>query len=77
MKANIITQEVEVYRIRIDYIKPEHEGVQLLIKYYNATPTTSTHKIYTKSTSLVPHRPYSILLLCYSMPIMKTQGLCL
>jgi len=36
MKAKINIQEVEVNKIRIDYIKPEHEGVQLLIKYYNA-----------------------------------------
>jgi len=63
MKAKINTQEVEVYRIRIDYIKPRHEGVQLLIEYYNAIPTTSIHKIYTKSISLEPHRPYSLLLL--------------
>jgi len=27
MKAKINTQEVEVNRIRIDYIKPEHKGV--------------------------------------------------
>jgi len=27
MKAKKNTQEVEVNRIRIDYIKPEHEGV--------------------------------------------------
>ena len=33
MKAKINTQEVEVNRIRIDYIKPGHEGVQLLIEY--------------------------------------------
>ena len=63
MKAKINTQEVEVNRIRIDYIKPGHEGVQLLIEYYNAIPAASTHKIYTKSTSLVSHRPYSTLLL--------------
>ena len=63
MKTKINTQEVEVNRIRIDYIKPGHEGVQLLIEYYNAIQATSTHKIYTKSTSLVPHRPYSTLLL--------------
>jgi len=30
MKAKINTQEVEVYSIKIDYIKPGHEGVQLL-----------------------------------------------
>jgi len=36
MKAKINIQEVEVNRIRIDYIKPGHEGVQLLIEYYNA-----------------------------------------
>jgi len=52
-----------VDRIKIDYIKRGHEGVQLLIEYYNAIPTTSTHKIYTKSTSLMPHIPYSTLLL--------------
>jgi len=63
MKAKINTQEVEVNIIRIYYIKPGYEGVQLLIEYYNAIPATSTHKIYTKSTSLVPYKPYSILLL--------------
>jgi len=63
MKVKINAQEVEVYIIRIDYIKPGHEGVQLLIEYYNAIPATSTHKIYTKNISLVPHRPYSIQLL--------------
>jgi len=63
MKAKINTQGVEVYGIRIDYIKTGHEGVQLLIEYYNAIITTSTHKIYTKSISIAPHRPYSILLL--------------
>jgi len=47
----------------MDYIKPEHEEAQLLIEYYSAIIATSTHKIYTKSTSLMPHRPYSILLL--------------
>ena len=47
-------------RIRIDYIKPGHEGVQLLIEYYNTISAASTHKIYTKSTSLVP-----ILSYCY------------
>jgi len=55
MKAKINTQEVEVYKFIIDYIKPGHEGVQLLIKYYNAIPATSTHKIYIKSTSLMAH----------------------
>jgi len=55
MKVEINTQGVEVNKIRIDYIKLEHEGVQLLIKYYNAIPTTFTHKVYTKSTSLVSH----------------------
>jgi len=63
MKAKINTREVEVNIIIIDYIKPGYEIVQLLIEYYNVIPTTSTHKIYTKSTSLVPHRPHSILLL--------------
>jgi len=63
MKAKINIQEVEVYRIRIDYIKPGHEGVQLLIEYYNAFPTTFTNKIYNKSNSHVPHRPYFILML--------------
>jgi len=50
MKAKLDTQEVGVY-----IIKPRHEGVQLLIEYYNAIPVASTHKIYTKSTSLVSH----------------------
>jgi len=63
MKAKINTHEIEANIIKIDYIKPRHEGVQLLIEYYNAIPTTFTHKIYTKSTSLVPHKPYSTLLL--------------
>jgi len=66
MKTKINTQEVRVYRIKIDYIKPVHEGVHLLIEYYHAIPTTSTHKIYAKSTSLVPHILYSILLLHFS-----------
>jgi len=75
MKAKINTQDVELYRIIIDYIKPGHEGVQLLIEYYNAIPATSTHKIYTKSISLEPHTP--ILPYCYistfhSMSRMKT-----
>jgi len=51
-----------VNRIWIDYIKPRHEVVQLLKECYNAIPTTSTHKIYTKSTSFMPNRPYFILL---------------
>jgi len=34
MKAKINTQEVEMNKI--DYIKPGHKGVQLLIEYYNA-----------------------------------------
>jgi len=63
MKAKINTQEVEVNRIRINYIKHGHKGVQLLVEYYNAIPAASTHKIYTKSTSLVPHRPSSVLVL--------------
>jgi len=63
MKVKINTQEVELNRTRIDYIKPKHEGVQLLIKYYNAISTAFTHKIYTESISLVPHKLYSILLL--------------
>ena len=46
IKAKINTQEVEVNRIRIDYIKLGHEGVQLLIEYYNAISTTSTHNIH-------------------------------
>jgi len=50
-----------VNKIKIDYIKPGHKGVQLLIEYYNAIAASSTHKIYTKSTSLGPHIPYSIL----------------
>jgi len=33
MKAKINTQEVEMNRIIIDYIKPGHVGVQLLVKY--------------------------------------------
>jgi len=53
IKAKINTQEVEVYRIKIGYIKPRHEGVQLLIEYYNAILVASTHKIYTKHISLV------------------------
>jgi len=65
MKAKINTKEVEVNRIKINYIKPGHEGVKLFIEYYNAIPATSTHKIYTKSTSLVPHRPYYVLILHY------------
>jgi len=56
MKAKINTQEVKKYRIRIDYIKPGHEGVQLLIEYYNAISAISTHKIYTKSIYFVPHK---------------------
>jgi len=52
-----------VNRIKIDYIKPGHQGVQLLIEYYNEIPTTSTHKIYTKSTSLVPYKSYFTILL--------------
>jgi len=63
MKAKINTQEVEVNRIRIDYIKPGNKGVQLLTEYYNAIPVVSTHKTYTKSTSLVPHKPYFVLIL--------------
>jgi len=63
MIEKINTQEVKVNRIRIDYIKPGHEEVQLLIEYYNAILTAYTPKIYTKSTSLVSHRPHSILLL--------------
>jgi len=62
MKAKINTQKLEMYRIRIDNIKLGHKGVQLLIEYYNAISTTSTHKIYTKSISL-SLRPYSLLLL--------------
>ena len=61
MKAKINIQEVEVYKIRIDYIKLGHKGIQLLIEYYNVIPAAFTHKIYTKSISLVPHRPYSFL----------------
>jgi len=52
MKANIKTQEVEVNKIRTDYIKPGHEGVQLLIEYYNAIPAASIHKIYTITSQL-------------------------
>ena len=36
IKAKINTQEVEMNRIRTGYIKPRHEGVTLLIEYYNA-----------------------------------------
>jgi len=70
-------QGVEVNKIKIDYIKPGHEKVQLLIEYYNAIPTTSTHKIYTKSTSVVPHRPYPTTTLwgLHSMLRMKSQGI--
>jgi len=63
MKAKINTQEVEVYGIRINYIKLGHERVQLLIEYYNVITAASTHKIYTKSISIFPNKPYSILLL--------------
>jgi len=63
MKTKINIQEVEVNRIIIDYIKLGHERVQLLIEYYNAIPATFTHKIYTKSTSLVHHRPSFVLIL--------------
>jgi len=52
-----------VNRIISNYIKPGHKGVQLLIEYYNAILATSTHKIYTKGTSVMPHRPYFTLLL--------------
>jgi len=55
MKAKINTQEVEVNKIRTDYIKLGHKKVQLLIEYYKAIPAASTHKIYTKSISLMPH----------------------
>jgi len=65
MKAKINTEEVEVNGIRIDYIKPGHEGVQLLITYYNAILAAITHKIYIKSTSLMPHRPYFFPILHY------------
>jgi len=47
MKAKINIQEVEVYIVRIDYIKTRHKGVQLLIEYYNVIPIASTDKIYT------------------------------
>jgi len=47
IKGKINIQEVEVYRIRIDYIKSGHERVQLLIEYYNVIIAASTHKIYT------------------------------
>jgi len=47
----------------IDYIKPGHEGLQLHIEYYNEILAVSTHKIYTKSISLVSQKPYFILLL--------------
>jgi len=49
MKSKINTQVVEVNRIKIDYIEPGHERVQLLIEYYNAISAASTYKIYTKS----------------------------
>jgi len=52
-----------IYRIIIDYNKPRHEGGKLLIEYYNTILVASTHKIYIKSIFLVPHKPYSIILL--------------
>jgi len=64
MKAKINTQEVEVNKIRIDYIKPGHKGVQLLIEYYNAIPTACTHKIYTKTIFC----PKTTLWSLHSMP---------
>ena len=69
MKAKINTQKVEVNRTRIDYIKLGHEGVQLLIEYYNAIPATSIHKIYTKSVSLMLHRPQFVLLYIVEPPL--------
>jgi len=63
MKAKINAQEVKVKIIITDYIKLGHEGVQLLIEYYNAISIASTHKIYTKTISIVPRRPYSFILI--------------
>jgi len=61
MKEKINTQGVEVNRIGIDYIKPGHEGVQLLIKYYNTIPTTSTHRIFQKIQKLTRGTPFNIV----------------
>jgi len=63
MKAKINIQEVEVNRIKTDYIKPRHGGVRLLIEYYNAIPAASTHKIYTKASPSCLTDP--ILSFCY------------
>jgi len=60
METWINIQEVEVQRIRIDYIQP-HKRVYLHIEYCNAIPTTSRHKIYYKSISL---ESYNILSYC-------------
>jgi len=75
MKVKINAQEVEVYRIIIDYIKLRHEGVQLLIKYYNKIPTTSTHKIYSPRASQTLLYTTATFFSLHSMPIMKTQGI--
>jgi len=74
MKAKINTKEVEVNRIRIDYIKPGHEGVQLLIEYYNAIPAASTLRAPPSclTTLLCPN---TTLWSLHSMLKMKTQGL--
>jgi len=78
MKTKINTQEVGLYRIRIDYIKLEHEGVQVLIKY---TMQFQQH-LHIRFTLKVPPSCLTdpILYYCYifslhSMVIMKTQGL--
>jgi len=60
MKTKINIQEVKVNIVKIDYIKSGHEGVQLLIEYYNVLLTTSTHKIYTKNISVEPHKGFSL-----------------
>jgi len=53
MKANINTQEVKVYRIRIDYIKHGHEGVQLL-NAWNKNPRSLFIQIFGRcSTQLL------------------------
>jgi len=65
MKAYINIQEVEVQRIRIDYIQPQHKSVQTLIKYCNAIPTVSKHKIYNENISLEPPKMYSYSTITY------------
>jgi len=73
MKAKINTQEVEVNKIRIGYIKPEHEGVQLLIKYYNAIPTTSTQRASPSCLTNLFY-PTATLWSLHSMLEMRTQA---